>query len=145
MERRQFLKTTGLTLATAVLGVRAPAQAAPIKVGVLAPLTGVVASGGREMVEGTQFWFDRIKNEISGRKVQLMVEDDASNPDVALQKARRLVEQANVHFLIGNLLANTGLAVVQRVGVIARDGGMHCHGGRRQPKASRSTSRDSLA
>jgi len=116
MNRRQFLESTGLTLSAAALGI-APghAQAAPIRVGVLAPLTGVVASGGREMVEGTQFWFDRIKNEISGRRVTLLIEDDASNPDVALQKARRLVEQANVHFLIGNLLANTGLAVANYV------------------------------
>ena len=81
----------------------------------LAPLTGVVASGGREMVEGTQFWFEQIKNEIAGRKVELLIEDDASLPDTALQKARRLVEQANVHFLMGNLLANTGLAVANYV------------------------------
>jgi branched-chain amino acid transport system substrate-binding protein len=91
------------------------AQGAPIKVGLMAPLTGVVASGGREMVEGTQFFFDSIGNEIAGRKVELIVEDDASNPDTALQKARRLVEQANVDFLIGNLLANTGLAVANYV------------------------------
>jgi branched-chain amino acid transport system substrate-binding protein len=32
-----------------------------------------------------------------------------------LQKARRLVEQNNVHFLTGNLLANTGLAVANYV------------------------------
>jgi branched-chain amino acid transport system substrate-binding protein len=116
MDRRYFLKTTGLTLSAAALGLPAAAQAAPpIKVGVLASLTGVVASGGREMVEGTQFWFDQIKNEISGRKVELVIEDDASNPDVALQKARRLVEQTKVHFLIGNLLANTGLAVANYV------------------------------
>jgi branched-chain amino acid transport system substrate-binding protein len=94
---------------------RAFAQGAPIKVGLMAPLTGVVASGGREMVEGTQFYFDSIGNEIAGRKVELIVEDDASNPDTALQKARRLVEQANVDFLIGNLLANTGLAVANYV------------------------------
>jgi hypothetical protein len=116
MDRRQFLKSTGFALsATALAGVPGRAQAAPIKVGVLAPLTGVVASGGREMVEGTQFWFDQIGNQLSGRKVELAIEDDASNPDVALQKARRLVEQSNVHFLIGNLLANTGLAVANYV------------------------------
>ncbi len=67
------------------------------------------------MVEGTQFYFDSIGNEIAGRKIELIIEDDASNPDTALQKARRLVEQANVDFLIGNLLANTGLAVANYV------------------------------
>jgi branched-chain amino acid transport system substrate-binding protein len=92
MDRRQFLKSWASALSATALSIpRSRAQAAAIKVGVLAPLTGVVASGGREMVEGTQFWFDQIKNEISGRKVELQIEDDASNPDVALQKARRLV------------------------------------------------------
>src|SRR5918998_2328030 len=119
MDRRQFLKTSSLSLAAAGIGAQpwaaAQAQTTPIKIGLMAPLTGVVASGGREMVEGTQFFLDSIKNEISGRKVELIIEDDGSNPDVALQKARRLVEQGNVHFLFGNLLANTGLAVANYV------------------------------
>lgn len=118
MDRRQFLKSTTSAAVLTGLGAlpqRAFAQGAPIKVGLMVPLTGVVASGGREMVEGTQFYFDSIGNQIAGRKVELIVEDDASNPDTALQKARRLVEQANVDFLIGNLLANTGLAVANYV------------------------------
>src|ERR1700742_4005870 len=116
MDRRQVLKTSSLSLVAAGIGARSlRAESGPIKVGVLAPLTGVVASGGREMVEGTQFWFSQFGNQIAGRKVELLIEDDASNPDVSLQKARRLVEQSNVHFLIGNLLANTGLAVANYV------------------------------
>ncbi len=120
MDRRHFLKTTGcFALASAGVGVgpwnQALAQEGPIKIGLLAPLTGVVASGGREMVEGTQFFFESIGNQVAGRKIELIVEDDASNPDTALQKARRLVEQNNVHWLIGNLLANTGLAVANYV------------------------------
>ena len=75
----------------------------------------MVASGGKEMVEGVQFYLDSVKNEIAGRKVELVIEDDASNPDTALQKARRLVEQGNCHMLIGDLLANTGLAVANYV------------------------------
>src|SRR6516164_5791832 len=119
MDRRHFLKNSAAAFAATSVGAApwkgAFAQSGPIKIGLLAPLTGVVASGGKEMVEGVQFWFDRIKNEISGRRVTLLIEDDASNPDVALQKARRLVEQAKVHFLIGDLLANTGLAVANYV------------------------------
>src|SRR6266436_8246117 len=118
LNRRTFLKTTA---AATALGVGASpwrsarAQAGPIKIGLLAPLTGVVASGGKEMVEGVQFYLDGVKSEIAGRKVELVIEDDASNPDTALQKARRLVEQGNCHMLIGNLLANTGLAVANYV------------------------------
>src|SRR4051794_23663856 len=119
MDRRRFLKTTTAAVAAAGVGAapwrRALAQAGPIKIGVLAPLTGVVASGGKEMVEGVQFYLDQVKNEMGGRKVELAIEDDASNPDTALQKARRLVEQGNCHMLIGDLLANTGLAVANYV------------------------------
>src|SRR5580692_11743975 len=119
MDRRQFLKNS--TAAVAAAGSiaapwrRAFAQAGPIKIGLLAPLTGVVASGGKEMVESVQFYLDQVNYQIAGRKVELAIEDDASNPDTALQKARRLVEQGNCHMLIGDLLANTGLAVANYV------------------------------
>src|SRR3981189_1112411 len=112
MDRRRFLKTTTAALTAASVGAapwrRAFAQAGPIKVGLLAPLTGVVASGGKEMVEGVQFYLEQVKNELGGRKVELVIEDDASNPDTALQKARRLVGTGNCHMLIGNLLATPG-------------------------------------
>jgi len=110
MKRRIVLATLA---APAML--RAQSTSGPIKIGLMAPLTGVAASGGREIVEGFQMYFETINSRIEGRPVEVTVEDDASNPDTALQKARRLVEQGNVHFLFGNLLANTGLAVANYV------------------------------
>lgn len=110
MKRRIVLAT----LAAPAL-LRAQSTSGPIKIGLMAPLTGVAASGGREIVEGFQMYFETINSRIEGRPVEVTVEDDASNPDTALQKARRLVEQGNVHFLFGNLLANTGLAVANYV------------------------------
>ena len=119
MDRRRFLKTTGLTLAagTGVLSASfvARAQNAPIRIGLMAPQTGVVAAGGREIIDGFSLFWESAGNEAGGRKVEIIVEDDASNPDTALQKARRLVEQAKVDMLFGNLLANTGLAVANYV------------------------------
>ena len=119
MDRRRFLTTTGLSLAAGAGLVSSPwvarAQAGPIKIGLMAPLTGVVAAGGRELVDGFTMYWDSIGNQIGGRKVEIIVEDDASNPDTALQKARRLVEQAKVDMLFGNILANTGLAVANYV------------------------------
>ena len=119
MDRRRFLKTTGLTLAagTGVLSTPfvARAQNAPIRIGLMAPQTGVVAAGGREIIDGFSLFWESAGNQAGGRKVEIIVEDDASNPDTALQKARRLVEQAKVDLLFGNLLANTGLAVANYV------------------------------
>ena len=83
----------------------------PIKIGLLTPLTGVVAAGGKEIAEGFNLYWDQVGKKVAGRDVQIFVEDDGSNPDIALQKARKLSEQTKVDFLVGDLLANTGLAV----------------------------------
>ncbi|TAI63500.1 ABC transporter substrate-binding protein [Bradyrhizobium sp. Leo170] len=119
MDRRQFLKTTALTLATGAGALAAPhivrAQSGPIRIGLMAPQTGVVAAGGREIIDGFTLFWENAGSRVGDRSVELVIEDDASNPDTALQKARRLVEQAKVHFLFGNLLANTGLAVANYV------------------------------
>jgi branched-chain amino acid transport system substrate-binding protein len=119
MDRRRFLKTTGLTLAAGTGVLSAPfvarARNASIRIGLMAPQTGVVAAGGREIIDGFSLFWESAGNQAGGRKVEIIVEDDASNPDTALQKARRLVEQAKVDMLFGNLLANTGLAVANYV------------------------------
>ncbi|MCC7347229.1 MAG: ABC transporter substrate-binding protein [Variibacter sp.] len=91
----------------------ASAQSGPIRIGLMAPLTGVVAAGGRECVDGFNLFWDQVGKTVAGRELDISLEDDGSNPDMALQKARRLVEQRNVHLLYGNLIGNTGLAVAE--------------------------------
>lgn len=117
--RRSLLVASGVMATAATLGrptlLRAQDASRPIRIGLLTPLTGVVAAGGKEIVEGFQMYWEQVGMTAGGRKVEIVTEDDASNPDTALQKARRLVEQENVDFLVGNLLANTGLAVANYV------------------------------
>ena len=116
MKRRQFLSTSASMAGLAALGDFRAAVAqtsGPIRIGLLAPLTGVVASGGKEIVEGFNLFWDQVGRKVAGRDLQVLVEDDGSNPDIALQKARKLTEQDKVHFLVGDLLANTGLAVAE--------------------------------
>jgi branched-chain amino acid transport system substrate-binding protein len=116
MDRRNFVKSSTALGGLAAFGAfdKVLAQGTgPIKIGLLTPLTGVVASGGKEIAEGFNLYWDQIGKKIGNREVQVTVEDDGSNPDIALQKARKLTEQTKVDFLIGNLLANTGLAVAE--------------------------------
>src|SRR5213593_4410848 len=104
-----------LTLLTLALPLVAPpgatAQSGPIKIGMLAPLTGPFAQIGKDMVNGTEFYLDEIGRAIGGRKVELIVEDDEGNPATALNKTRKMVEQDKVHVLTGGLLANVGYAL----------------------------------
>lgn len=86
-----------------------------IRIGFLAPTSGTVAESGKDMVDGWNLWWDQHGREVAGRQVEVFIEDDAGDPDVALSKARLLVEQRQVHMLVGLLLANTGLAVAEYV------------------------------
>ena len=87
------------------------AQSGPIKIGMLAPLTGPFAQIGKDMVNGTELYLDEIGRQMGGRKVELIVEDDEGNPATALNKTRKLVEQDKVHIVTGGLLANVGYAL----------------------------------
>lgn len=117
MDRRTFIKTTAVAAATSALPWAVPRATAqePIRIGLMAPLTGVVAAGGKEVVDGFNLYWAEHGKAVAGRPIEIIVEDDGSNPDTALQRARRLVEQHKVNFLIGNILANTGLAVAEYV------------------------------
>jgi branched-chain amino acid transport system substrate-binding protein len=87
------------------------AQGGAIKIGMLAPLTGAFSGAGKDMLAGLELYFDEINRQIAGRRIELVVEDTEGNPQQALSKARKLVEQDKVHLLTGGLLAPTGYAL----------------------------------
>jgi branched-chain amino acid transport system substrate-binding protein len=87
----------------------------PIKIGFLSPTSSTAAESAKDMTNGFQMFWDKHGMEIAGRPVEIYTEDDAGDPDVALSKARLLVEQRQVHMLVGLLFANTGLSVGEYV------------------------------
>ena len=98
----------------AALGMAAAhAQSGPIKIGVLAPVTGPLATPGKDMVEGWKLFWDQAGQTAGGRKVEYVIADTTCNPDQALTQARRLVHQEKVHFLVGPLCGHEGPAVAQ--------------------------------
>ena len=113
--RSRFRQLT-LAVAAGLIGI-APtavtAQGTPIKIGVLAPMTGPLAASGKDMVDGWKLFWDSAKNTAGGRKVEYVIADTTCNPDQALTQARRLVHQEKVHFLVGPLCGHEGPAVAQ--------------------------------
>jgi branched-chain amino acid transport system substrate-binding protein len=89
------------------------AQKGPIRIGVLAPVTGPLATPGKDMVEGWKLFWDQAGHKAGGRKVEYVIADTTCNPDQALTQARRLVHQEKVHFLVGPLCGHEGPAVAQ--------------------------------
>jgi branched-chain amino acid transport system substrate-binding protein len=99
---------TALTLA---VGFGAPAQAEELRIGFIAPMTGIFAQVGKDMVDGFQMYLDEHGNKLGGMDVKVIVEDDQAKPDMGVTKAKKLVLSDNVNMFIGGVLASTGYAL----------------------------------
>jgi branched-chain amino acid transport system substrate-binding protein len=87
-------------------------QAKPYKIGVLQPLTGAAAAGGKTALVGTQLAADRMNKAggLNGRPIELVVADYESKPDVGRRKAEKLVIEDKVDVGEGGYLSNVCLA-----------------------------------
>ena len=112
------LRIAGLALALLALLLPArmvPAQQPPIKIGFITSLTGVAAQAAKDMVNGLTMYLDDTGHQMSGRKVELIVEDDQGRPDTALAKLRKVVEHDQVHLVAGILFGHLGYAVAPKI------------------------------
>ena len=100
-----------LAAACAASAVTAPAAAEELRIGFLAPMTGIFAQVGKDMANGFQMYLDETGGNFGGAKVTLIVEDEEGKPPVGVRKAEKLVRQDKVHMFIGGLLAPTGYAL----------------------------------
>jgi branched-chain amino acid transport system substrate-binding protein len=94
----------GLTLSPAT-------QAEELRIGFLAPRTGIFAQIGTDMVNGFQMYLDEHNGTLGGAKVNFIVEDDQGKPDVDVTKAKKLILQDKVHMIVGALLASSAYAI----------------------------------
>ena len=82
-----------------------------VKLGFISPVTGFVAALGTDMRRGWEMYWQQNGGKAGDVTVQTVYEDDTGDPEVALTKARRLVEQQQVQLVAGPILANTAYAV----------------------------------
>jgi branched-chain amino acid transport system substrate-binding protein len=88
-----------------------PAGADELRIGYIAPTTGIFAQVGKDMVDGFQLYLDEVKNDFGGAQVKFIVEDEQGKPDTAVTKARKLILQDKVQMFAGGLLASSGYAL----------------------------------
>jgi branched-chain amino acid transport system substrate-binding protein len=104
-------------LVFAVLGpaggalAQATAPTGPITIGVLAPSTGPFATYARDIIDGARLYSDEVGGQLGRRKLELVVEDYQTKPDVALTKIRKLVERDRAQAIVGLVLSAAALAV----------------------------------
>lgn len=111
--RRDFLKISGGAVALSSFA-SAPsfAQSQPVKIGVLAARSGVLASIGECALTTVQWWADGVNKSggILGRKVELVVEEEG-NPKETAERFRKLALRDNVEMVTGLISTGNGLSV----------------------------------
>jgi branched-chain amino acid transport system substrate-binding protein len=87
-------------------------QAKPYKMGVMQPLTGTAASGGKTALVGTMMAVERINKGggVNGRPIEAIVVDYESKPDIGRRKAEKLTLEDKVDVVEGGYLSNVCLA-----------------------------------
>jgi branched-chain amino acid transport system substrate-binding protein len=103
----------------------AAAADAPLKIGVLLPLSGRYASAGQSNKRGIDLVIDAVNKSggikaLGGARLQLVVADDTSDQVTTSQEARRLINQDKVIFILGPYAtpeAEAALPVSERAGI----------------------------
>jgi branched-chain amino acid transport system substrate-binding protein len=122
-------RSGGLTMACVCTGVLALAlalfaalpaaaqQADPIKIGVIQPLSGPVAASGNYVRMGAEIARDWInaRGGVLGRQVQLLIEDNKSDPKEAATAAEKLIVRDKVPVIMGAWGSSMTLAAMPKL------------------------------
>jgi branched-chain amino acid transport system substrate-binding protein len=116
--RRSVLQGMGAGLAAAVLPMPAFAQGAPLKIGFQLHRTGIGASYGR--------WYERTVTAaatainaaggMGGRQVELVFEDDATDPKRGAEVVEKLAGPAGCDMIMGTLFSHVVMGSAPRAG-----------------------------
>jgi branched-chain amino acid transport system substrate-binding protein len=115
LSRRTLLKSAAAGSALISAGaVYAPAiaQNKPIRIGILAPRSGIAAAPGKNGIRAAQWAAERFNagGGIAGRKVELVIEEE-STPKDTIERFSRLVQQEKVDCVQGIISTGVGLAL----------------------------------
>lgn len=112
-DRRTLLAGAAALAGLSALPGRALAQGAPIKIGTLTPLTGAGGPYGPVMVKAVKAVIDEVNaaGGVLGRKVELISEDDQTNPEAGVRAARKLIDVDKVSAILGTWASSVTTAV----------------------------------
>lgn len=82
----------------------------PLKIGLISSQTGPFASVGRQLEAGVRLYIQQNGDTVAGRKIELVVRDDAGVADTTRRIAQELVTNERVNVLAGFTLTPGALA-----------------------------------
>ncbi|MBA1274050.1 ABC transporter substrate-binding protein [Stutzerimonas azotifigens] len=111
---RRLFPRSAVALAFGSLLIGAAQAEEPIKVGLVAALSGQSAKSGEALTRGLTVAIEEINAQggVLGRPLQLIRRDDESNPSKGMLAARELIQREKVSVLFGGLDTPVSLAIV---------------------------------
>ena len=131
MTRTKWLTCIGSVAVAALLA--ATAQAQELKIGIMAVLSGPQAVLGGQLRDGFNLGVKHAGGKLGGLPTTVIVQDDELKPDVAVGRAKQLVERDKVDFVVGPIFSNILMAIVRpiteaKVFLISPNAGTSTHG-----------------
>jgi branched-chain amino acid transport system substrate-binding protein len=95
-----LVRRSGLPLIAACLALatRPAAAQEELRIGIIAPVTGIFAQVGADMTNGFKMYLDETKSNFAGAKVVPIIEDSQAKPDTAVTKAKKLILRTTCSF-----------------------------------------------
>src|SRR3989440_9658245 len=104
-----------LAAAAMILAVGSAEAQEKLKVGIIATLSGPPAVLGQQLRNGFNLAVKTLDGKLGGREVEMIVADDELKPDVAVTKAKALVERDKADFVVGPVFSNILQAIMKPV------------------------------
>lgn len=95
-------------LSALIFGFAGPAMAEPVKIGMITTLSGGGAGLGVDARDGFMLAIE----ESGNNEVEVVIEDDAQKPELAVQIADKMIQSDQVDILTGIIWSNLAMAVV---------------------------------
>src|ERR1700694_584937 len=99
MHSRSFLAAT--TLLRGVLGGASAFAQDTVKIGFILPMTGPQQSTGRQISGAIKLFQQQNGDTVAGKKIEIIIKDDAAVPDTSKRLAQELVVNDKVHMIAG--------------------------------------------
>ena len=101
-----FVRNKTLTLASAALAAAALASGAAraedvFKIGLIVPMTGGQASTGKQIDNAIKLYMQQNGDTVAGKKIQVILKDDAALPDNTKRLAQELIVNDKVNVIAG--------------------------------------------
>lgn len=113
MKKRHLLRASAaaaVVLSTGLAALPAVAQDNVFKIGLILPMTGQQATTGRQIEAAARLYMAQNGDTVAGKKVQLIIKDDTSLPDVTRRLAQELVVNEKVNVLAGMGITPSAMA-----------------------------------